>query len=189
MIWHELTPEDTSLLTRVREEFFTNSPIAIDTVKHSTQWVRDRRLCFGVWAGPKAETSNLLHEMAHFVEIDEARMNITGWGLKLPNRRYTKGLYDGCEPKTMQITAREIRVMALQHNLHEHLGIPTWRDQVVQLLRWLPDAHNVPGASKEAHNRWIMAQYDRLIKSEAYSFSRFNVEWKRRNEILRKRYN
>lgn len=187
-----LTPEDTTLLERVRDEFFKDSPIAIDTVKHSTQWLDERgKLVLGVWAGPRAKTDNLLHEMAHFVEIDQPRMGMCAWGLRLPKMHYMPGQYGGhswCEPKTMQISARELRVMALQHHLHLHLGIEPWREKVGALMKWFPDRYNVPGYRQGAANRWVLAQYDRLIKAPRYSLAAFREEWSRRNEVLRVRY-
>jgi hypothetical protein len=192
MIYAPLSPSDEALLARVREEFFSNSPIRIDTVKHETQWLdASKKLWFGVWAGPAADVANLLHEMAHFVEIDERRMGMHGWGLKLPKMYSLPGRYGGtswCEPKTMQISARELRVMAFQHHLHVYLGVEPWREQVASLLRWLPDWYNVPGHGDGPRSRWMVAQYDRLIKSPRYSLASFRAEWTRRNEILKARY-
>ncbi len=187
-----LSPADEAVLARVRDEFFKSSPIGIDTEKHATQWLDEHgRLMFGVWAGPAAQTDNLLHEMAHFVEIDERRMGMHGWGLRLPKMHYIPGPYGGsswCEPKTMQISAREIRVMAYQHHLHVYLGIAPWRERVPRLLGFLPDWYNVPGQRDGGRARWVWSVYDRLIAAPRYSLASFRAEWARRNEALRAKY-
>lgn len=188
----QLSPTDTAVLARVRDEFFATSVIGIDTTKHDTQWLDERgRLMFGVWAGPAARVSNLLHEMAHFVEIDERRMGKRGWGLRLPKMHYIPGPYGGstwCEPTTMQITAREIRVIAYQHHLHVHLGIEPWRKLLPDLLPFLPDWYNVPGRRDGSRQRWVWSLYDRLIASPRYSLAAFQAEWARRNDLLRAKY-
>jgi hypothetical protein len=187
-----LTKEHQNVLSRTREEFFKNSPITIDLKKSYVQGIeQDGRMWFGVVAGPTADIGNLFHEMAHFVEIDEKRMGKHGWGLKLPRMHCMPGPYGGhswCEPKTIQISMRELRTFAYQHHLHQYFGIDTWRDRVADLLYFLADWHNIPGVGKEAKERWILSVYDRLVKSPKYSLASFTAEWERRNTILTARY-
>ena len=87
----------------------------------------------------------------------------------------------------MQISARELRVMALQHHLHVHVGIEPWREKVAKLLKWLPDYNMVPGRGDAAKERWVLSVYDRLVRSPRYSLASFRAEWERRNALLAKR--
>jgi hypothetical protein len=63
----------------------------------------------------------LLHELAHFIEIDEPRLGLPNWGLKnsnalnaFTNKRFAR--FPDLE--------REFRVCAIQKNLHQHFGVP-----------------------------------------------------------------
>lgn len=183
--------EYAEILPRVLEDFFPEgSPVVFNPEQFETNKILDDgRVSLGwrvTWFS--RGTDNLFHEMAHFVEIDERRMSQPSYGLKVPR----VWIYDRfcSEPRTMQISARELRVFAYQHHIHEHYGIPTWRNKATDLLSWLPDYHLIPGRGfrrNDTHTNWILAHYDRLVRSKKYQFQVFREEWDRRLVILAKR--
>ena len=161
---------------------------------------RDGELVLGCRAGPEVSYVNLTHEMAHFIEIDDARMMLPRWGLRLP-RVYVAGR-ECVEPVTTQITEREIRVIAYQANLLEYLGSPQTVESTIESLQWLPDFFLLPiengtypyseegkvvdMSSKEvdaSRTRWTA---NRVAKErETYTMERFLAEWTRKTTLLR----
>jgi hypothetical protein len=157
----------------------------------------------GAKAGPEIHEINILHEMSHFVEIDEDRMGNNGWGLKVPS----KWVYDRMcvEPTTLQITQREIRVMAYQSHLVEYVGADSNEFYYsVAALRFLPDYYMVPledgtmpysengretelslSEVEESRLNWIHARIQE--QRSIFTLDRFMEEWKRRNKILLER--
>lgn len=72
----------------------------------------------------RPEIGTALHEMAHMVDIDDKRVRKPGWGLKTGNwvefpSRYSPGFW---EMQTDAGIKREVRVMAIQAVITEHLG-------------------------------------------------------------------
>jgi hypothetical protein len=73
------------------------------------------------------EYSTVSHEMAHMIEIDDARVCKHNWGLTYgkwhtyptPNR-YSSGYF---EMTTDQAIQREVRVVAIQAAVTEHCGL------------------------------------------------------------------
>src|SRR5271155_2850520 len=94
-----------------------DSPIEI-TVNLEGMRVIDGCLSLGCRTGPVRTSFGLLHEMSHFVEIDDARMLTEGWGLRLPEV-YVPGQYARmcAVPVTKQATERELRVSAYQWHI------------------------------------------------------------------------
>jgi hypothetical protein len=143
--------------------------------------------------------SNLVHEMAHLVEIDDARMRCDGWGLKVPEVWVFNRIC--CEPTTRQITEREIRVTAYQVNVLDYLGEENSVDDIVSSLDYLPDTCYVPLEDgrepygdnykvvqaeniniKESQQRWRVNEVNRLRKE--YTLERFISEWHRKIKWL-----
>ena len=142
--------------------------------------------------------SNLAHELSHFVEIDDARMKFYGWGLRVPE----VWVYDRmcCEPTTMKMVERELRVIAFQLNLLESLGAPMQARSFVSSLRYMPDFTYVPledgrsaygddapdemdsRAKDESRIRWMIRRAEEL-RSE-HTMERFNSEWTRKINLL-----
>lgn len=74
------------------------------------QAVLDNIIYVGDRAGPGRGIYNLCHEICHFVEIDDKRMMMPGWGIHAPTEYlFGRIIY---EPVTMQITEREMRACA-----------------------------------------------------------------------------
>jgi len=99
--------------------------------------VYDDGMVLGKMAGPSRSTANLFHEMAHFIEIDDRRCLKTAWGLKVPS------IYIGgrtCyEPETFQASEREMRVIAIQKIIADHLGKRCQLRSFARALDFMPD--------------------------------------------------
>lgn len=149
------------------------------------QKFEDGKLWIGGRAGPKCDISNLAHEMAHFVEIDDDRCAITGWGLRVPEQ----WVYDRwCfEPLTNQCTQRECRVAAYQHNLLKWAGVTRTPKYLVKSFYFLPDHWNVPGEYHPWNKyrlQWCENLVQSLIVKPEYGFDAFEAEWRRKNQVL-----
>lgn len=149
-------------------------------------------------AGPSRAFSNLAHEICHFVEIDDARQQLHGWGLKVPSFTI---LGQVCvEPVTRKMTERELRVMAYQANLTEALGAPARVSNMVRALQFMPDFMQIPledgepaytgnGTSRVPYAevdpsriRWMTNRVQELRKD--FTFERFRSEWSRKIALL-----
>lgn len=73
-------------------------------------------------SAPEDPSGALLHEVAHFLEVDEVRCFRYGFGLKLPTVIIGGQAYEEC--LTFSPCAREIRVTAIQRALHLHFKAP-----------------------------------------------------------------
>lgn len=103
--------------------------------------VRDSgEMILGLRSGPEVCVSALVHEMAHFIEIDDSRAFSTGWGLEF---RIVEIMgHSCCEPTTCQGLLREVRVCAIQMQLSSHFGMSPDKadlEYTVKSLRHLPD--------------------------------------------------
>lgn len=173
-------------LRRVRQEFFRGATIRL--VWNVDQRVVDGRLQIGGRAGPQRRLSNLCHEMAHFVEIDDDRCHEWGWGLRVPE----VFIYDRmcANPVTNQATMRECRVAAYQLNLMRYLGARGAAPEIlVRPFSFLPDWCYVPGGPGDGGRfLWCANLVDRLSAQPGYQIDAFKREWWRKNEILAERY-
>lgn len=139
---------------------------------------------FGMAAGPSRSVTHLLHEICHFVEIDEARMCSPMWGLRFP-REQSFVSFNGYrstwfEPKTTQATERELRVFAMQEAMHIYLDVPPIREKVPDLCSFLMDAHLIlPGSGKDQKERWILDRFDQIRASrpEMYTVEHVRRVW------------
>ena len=139
--------------------------------------------------------SNLVHEMAHLVEIDDARMRCYGWGLKYPEVWVYNRMC--IEPTTKQITERELRVAAYQVNVLDYLGVENSVDDITSPLDYVADTCFVPLEDgrepfgdnyetvkaeniniKASQQRWRVNQVNSLRKE--YTLERFISEWHRK---------
>ncbi len=152
-------------------------------------------------AGPGRALSNTVHELAHFVEIDDARQQTFGWGLHVPT---VVVCGQTCtEPTTHKMVDRELRVMAYQVNLMQALGAPPMRvRRLVQALQYMPDFILVPledgrpaygeGAPSRkeipyekvdpSRISWMVNRVQEL-RAE-FTFERFRAEWFRKIALL-----
>lgn len=185
---------------RVYDEFFANAAVRVDWTSAAQRIDEAGNVVLGPWAGPEALISNLVHEMSHFVEIDEGRMTEFGWGLHVPEIHIAGRLC--LEPQTRQATERELRVIAFQVNVLEYLGFPRSVRDLVEPLDWMPDWVFVPiedGSSAFGEDRSHKLSYREITKSQkrwcakeverlrpTFTAERFIAEWKRRNELLQR---
>ena len=128
-----------------------------------------------------------VHEMCHFVEIDEPRMNKRIWGMwhgtwtPTPWDRYNNGFHEYF--KTVDIE-REMRVVAWHSNVCEALGLDPQTEGWIQSFRWLSGWQNlqIEEASKIS---WINKTIAEHRQEQRFSYENFVREWWRRNEILK----
>jgi hypothetical protein len=192
---------------RIEEEFFPNSTLKLDWNVEG-QKIRDGRVFVGAKAGPSIHESHACHEMAHFVEIDDARCGLYGWGLKVRE----VWVFDRMcvEPETHQMIDRELRVIAYQVNLLDHVeakadaldrsqlfddavsagGAPA-AVALVTSLRFMADWCMLPRRGRDQHSNdvsrvvWCARRVERLRRQKKYGIESFRREWKRKNEVLR----
>ncbi len=159
---------------------------------------RDGSILIGDRAGPECNIRNLVHELGHFVEIDDARTSLPGWGLRVPH----VWIYDRycVEPTTMSMIERELRTIAYQTNVLHAVEVDPCAHDFVSALRWMEDFIFVPledgrsayGAdapkdtdySEKIHSRirWMEKRVEelRLI----YTLTRFEAEYARKIQML-----
>lgn len=165
------------------------------------QQVDDQGTIFvGNRAGHTRSVSFLVHELSHFVEIDDRRMQLYMWGLHVPTVVICGTT---CyEPTTRAMTERELRVMAFQMNLLESLGVPTRAHYLVEALRFMADFLHVPledGRSaygddgpkdgemsyrerEDSRVRWMAKHVEEL--RAVHTLERFDQEWTRKIALL-----
>lgn len=107
------------LRRRIEHEFFLDAAIALHWEQEG-QTITNGRIQIGGCAGPWCTASSL-----HFPE---------------------RFIYDRMciEPLTLRMTERELRVMAFQANVLEHLRVPSTASELVESLRFMPDFTYVP---------------------------------------------
>jgi hypothetical protein len=198
-------------MDRIREEihpsllamFEGTEAIRLDPVVQGNRILENGVISFGASAALHIKNENLLHEMSHFVEVDQRRMAMHGWGLRCKTKVKVMGQYYN-EPRTCQATLRECRVIAYQANLAELFDIPHDVVDFARALQWMSDTAFVPledgtrpyceGAShgldsvqiRESQHLWCVAQIAKF--REELTAGKFLAEWYRRRDILDKRF-
>jgi len=160
----------------------------------------DGTIYIGNRAGPSKALSHLVHELCHFVEVEDHRIASPHWGLKTPQVWICDRWC--CEPHTRQMTERELRVISYQLNVLEALGAPSRAIHFVSALEYLADFIHVPledgrpaygeGAPEAdkldykdritSRIRW-MAKRAEALRSE-FTLERFDREWARKIDLL-----
>jgi hypothetical protein len=181
-------------LDYLRTFFSKDGPVRYESNLEG-QDVRDGVLYLGDRAGPGRSQSDLAHEMSHFVEIDDDRMLVRGWGLVFPQVEICGQLCD--EPKTLKMTERELRVMAYQANLLTAAGAQVSTSKLVKALVFVPDFHlvpmedgrpghlakDVPYQDREPSRlRWLKNRVEEL--RVVHTLERFRHEWNRKVRLL-----
>lgn len=185
-------------LSILKKDFLNHTNKLIYRPNLQGQKVDDGIIYIGDRVGPECELMALCHELAHFVEIDDDRMMVYGWGLKYAE----VWVYDRwcSEPKTMQMTERELRVAAYQANLQDYIGLEFQVDyDITNSFEHIPDFWFVPledgslwstdknkdmGYSDKvkSRQRWLANRAEEL-RSE-FTMARFISEFGRKIQIL-----
>lgn len=169
----------TDLEGKLETDFFSLSDaVSISTKKYKEgNYVVNNTMYFSSWAGPDASMWNVIHEMAHFVEIDDARCHRSGWGFVWPEKEIFGQIV--CEPKTAQDIQRECRTFAIQiHILERYCPEEVDITYMAELTKWQPGWGNVPKPYIETVKGWIANEYKK------WTFESIRQEWIRKLPIL-----
>ena len=165
------------VVDRLIEEFFNTDVIKFKSGVEGQAISDDGTILLGDRAGPynfegSYSISNICHEMAHLVEIDDTRMRMPGWGLKV---RSINVLGRKCyEPQDDRITCRELRVAAYQLHLLEYLGVSKTVTDIVDSFDWLPDNIHV----RIADGRKPYGEHYEVIKAEGVDIEKSQMQWR-----------
>jgi len=172
---------------KVDWDFYATQKVNHETVEWNGKPYNRRTLVFGPWAGPRRCPTHVIHEMAHLAEINDRRILIHGWGLRLPEVYISAGQYSRmcCEPTTWQATQRETRVIAYQMGVEEEMGIGSSVEESVQSLVFMADWWLVPGKDNKERLSFVAETVTELRKT--FTLERFKAEWVRKNALLKKR--
>jgi len=135
-----------------------------------------RDYTFGGRAGPVVSIFNLFHEMAHATQFGAenflTRASSDGFVFETPGIF----VYDRIcvEPQTSQATERELETFAYQLHLMRSAGCrvneKTFFTRCANLMIYMPDWLNVPGASDEKRIAWCINKiedtFQRITKAE-----------------------
>jgi hypothetical protein len=123
----------------------------------------------------------VLHELSHFIEIDDIRaLNKENWGLRGSGKVFRSHSTDFA-------VQRELRVLAIQFQLSQCLGIPFDIKESVSLLKetLYPSFLFLPGDSMDERIIWAIAKVNELIQQPEYKPSQLIAEFGRKKELFR----
>lgn len=176
-------------LDKIQKEYFIHPCMRIEQSLQGMQvrvGVDDKKrvMVFGCRAGPELNITHLVHEMSHFVEADEKKMSSHAFGMKVP----TSNIFGCIEFTTAKHWYRELRVAAYQyHFTNQFLKQKTTFEEVVSAFIYLPDPWLF---CKSFKDDVILAKCKRVVEkySQTYTFEKFNEEWFKRIEMVKKRF-
>lgn len=165
-------------------------PLRISMRKTGMDVLPDGTVRLGGRAGPSVSAENVLHEVCHWVEIDEARMFARSFGLKF-------GRWVDCpmgagggyfEQRTRQHIDREMRVWAFQFNLQKTLGFDTSMLDLVKPVTFMPDffcwfSQNTEAEQVDAACQEVAA----LTERQEFATERFLSELAIRKNLMAQR--
>lgn len=182
-----LSSADQKVFVKLKERFFTAPKPVLQAIEDESQKIQSNGgVTLGCMAGPSMEVSNLIHEMSHFVEIDDARMNVYGWGLSYGKEITIPGHGTFHEPVTWQATQRELRVFAYQVNVHEKFSVKMSFKEIAETLHHVHDYYMVP-SDRDKREPFLITRLKKLVAQPRYSFESFEKEWKRKLAILERK--
>lgn len=139
----------------------------------------------------------LLHEVGHFLEINEARCFRYGWGLEMHKVEICGREYD--DMFSFAACSREIRTMAIQRALHHHFGA-SFDDAYWSMLieKWVPGSGHAgtyygdtslewPN-EKASENRIERMGADIVERSNALRIEDLWALWMHRSELHNERF-
>lgn len=161
------------------------------------QKVRNGVVYLGLQCGPCYTWEVLVHEMAHFIEINEKRMDQDAWGFKWPHD------HEG-RPMNFDTSAhieRELRVHAISLHLFEYAGYRIDPEDLTESLHWMDywavyaEVEAIPIPEGEVLRSFKV--FDRKMQIwgaqkvreyyKNYNIDDILAEWRRRNDILKKK--
>ena len=148
--------DDPATLELVRERWFSGRPcVRIDLRVEGVEHDHDQAIVtLGCRAGPSYEVGNLLHEMAHLVEIPEHRAVERNFGLKFGSA-FLSSLGIQHFATSYQATMREARVWSWQFAVMRDLGLRPDISDLVRPAAWISDFENVPGRDQAEKLRFV----------------------------------
>lgn len=155
--------------------FATQDTVYIDETVEGNRPIGSK-LALGTRAGPSKDFSNALHEMAHLLEIDDARCHLPGWGLKNTSRL-------GQGPRYQKI-ARESRVWGIQVKLSQMTKIDYSIDEMASLSLWFDDIYGIPNVNTSADAPSIVKEWI-LEESLKWTPERILQEWHKKCEVVK----
>lgn len=191
---------DYAALARVSADFIDPFSDVIGVRDKEGNWIEDNRFMLGTWAGPSKDIYNLIHEIAHMVEIDDKRCHLPGWGLKYPPEFYWPGhgmVSNGFN--TAKAIYREARVLGIQEVITKHYGIVWNRSYSVSSLKYIDGMCFIPPRypenpkddtlSYDEREKRRMAYLYRFVIREArkHTFESVLAEYGKKIGIIRKR--
>ena len=144
----------------------------------------DTYLEIGRRAGPDKEDSNAVHELAHFIEMEDNRVGMAMWGMRVKVGDYIPeyNAYVNNEFNTLKHLKRESGVWAIQYILQNELfGIPVTVEELAQSSPYLPDVWWLIGDDKKVRDKTA-----KLIRNyaEKYSLQGIKDEYKHKIKLL-----
>jgi hypothetical protein len=124
-------------------------------------------IILGGRAGPQVHVSNLLHEMAHFIEIDDERCTRPGWGLHIRQVYLMGKSYN--DPNTYQATLREARVGAIQLELAEFFGVKYDADEPADITEEWIRKHTLDAMD-------LATTFHRFMPDSVHAYRRFRIK-------------
>lgn len=155
--------------------------------------IDDGRMVLGMRSGPVKDEDALLHEMGHFVEIDDARCTLPGWGLHVTTVCFP-GHPPCLDPRTFQACEREIRVMGIQRVLAAHFNMDFDDFYHAKLIwDWVPGVFFMPGlpscrdesvSRDDLYKARVERMMEMIVESSAqWTVDRIYAEWTRKCAI------
>lgn len=137
-------------------------------------------------AGPSEEDSNAVHELAHFIEMEDNRIGQDRWGMKIKQGDYIPEYrtFVNSEFTTIKHLERECRVWAIQYILESELfDIPVTVEELAESSPYLPDLWFLIGDDKKIKTHTI-----KLIKEniKKYSLAGIKKEYDKKIVLLEK---
>ena len=135
------------------------------------------------------DVENLIHEMCHFVEIEESRMHKPGFGFNFPTfeTRFT-------ESQNKKMRDREMRITALQCNVLEHIADRKNRmylhieAEILLIVKTSTPRKDTDSSIYEEPDQEILDNIRKEISDmrseKQFSFESFKEEWFRRIKIV-----
>lgn len=189
---------DYSKLALIKTDFFNEYSSLIDIkIEDSQNDYRNGKLRLSARVAYTSELFNLIHEIAHLIEIDDARCYLPDWGLMTGKYNEYFGIFEGVN--TNQSIEREIRVLGIQCALsdyydidEEHLlkGKSVYR-YMAELIQYIDGFYFYQPKNKElsqkARNNYAFIKIAKRIQKEElkWDINKIKLEWNRKMGILK----